>query len=244
MTQVAALLKELKACLKAQGKTYADVAQTLNLSEASIKRMFSEQDISLSRLEAVCVWLGIDISDLVRRMDSAHMHVEQLTHQQEYEITQDLHLVLVTVCVFNQWTLHEIITVFTLTEEECIRKLLKLDKLGLIQLMPGNRIKLLTSQRFRWIENGPFERFFREHIGQEYFDSHFQGERQRLIVLNGTLSRKTGLEFQRRMDRLAAEFITLSREDANMPMPEKEGVTLVLAMRNWDYGLFRHLIRT
>jgi len=243
MAQTNALLHTLKGCLKAQGKTYADVAHTLNLSEASVKRMFSEQQFSLQRLDSVCQMLGMELSDLVKQMEASAERINQLTHAQEFEITQDLLLVLVTVCVFNHWSFTQIIDYFTIEEQECLSRLLKLDKMEIIQLLPENRIKLLVSTDFNWIPNGPFERFFREHIGQEYFSSSFDGERQTLRVLNGTLSKQSAAEFQRKLGRLAQEFSLINSEDSTLPFDERNGITLVMAMRNWDYGLFEHLIR-
>ncbi|MCL4678047.1 MAG: helix-turn-helix domain-containing protein [Alphaproteobacteria bacterium] len=241
--QTALLLQTLKQCLKAQGKTYADVAQTLDLSEASVKRMFSEQHFSLERLDRVCDMLGMEISDLVKQMDASQARIEQLSHRQESEIVQDVSLILVTVCVFNHWTMKNITQYFTLSEEECVLKLLKLDKIGIIELLPQNRIKLLISPNFSWIENGPFERFFREHVGQEYFNSNFHGEHRCLRVLNGALSNASAAEFQRKLLRLAHEFGEIAREESTLPIESRNGVTLVMAMRNWDYGFFDHLVR-
>lgn len=241
--QTALLLETLKHCLKAQAKTYADVAQTLGLSEASVKRMFSEQSFSLERLDKVCGMLGMEISDLVKQMDASQTRIEQLTHNQESEIIQDMSLILVTVCVFNHWTLENITQYFTLSEAECVLKLLKLDRIGIIELLPQNKIKLLISPNFSWIENGPFERFFREHLGQEYFNSSFLGEHRCLRVLNGAISNASAAEFQRKVLRLAREFSEIAREESALPIEKRNGVTLVMAMRNWDYGLFDHLVR-
>lgn len=241
--QTTLLLQTLKQCLKAQGKTYADVADALDLSEASVKRMFSEQQFSLQRLDSVCNMLGLEISDLVKQMDASQAKIEQLTRSQEIEIIQDMELTLVTVCVFNHWSIEDITNYFTLSHEECIGKLLKLDKIGIIELLPHNKVKLLVSPNFSWIEDGPFERFFRDHIGQEYFNSNFKGEYGRLHVLNGSLSQASAAEFQRKFMRLVREFTEVVRENSILPIEDRKGVTLVLAMRNWDYGLFDHLIR-
>ena len=64
--QTAELLKTLKKCLKAKGLNYRDVADALSLSEASIKRLFSDQSFSVSRLEEVCRFLDMTIYDLAR----------------------------------------------------------------------------------------------------------------------------------------------------------------------------------
>ena len=53
MTNRGALVEELKRTLKARGITYARVADGLQLSETSVKRMFSKQDFTLQRLDEV-----------------------------------------------------------------------------------------------------------------------------------------------------------------------------------------------
>lgn len=243
MTQLLPLLSALKHALRAQGKTYVDVAKWLNLSEASVKRMFAQQHMSLERLEIICHSLEMEISDLVHQMEGAQANTTSLTYQQEFEIAQDLELVLVTVCAFNHWSLNDIVDHFTLSESACIKKLLKLEKIGLIDLMPGNRIKLRISKRFHWLENGPFEQFFRQHIGQEFFNHHFKDEQQCLRVANATLPKNIIIHFQKKLDELMKELAALNREYATLPVEQKEGMTMVLAMRDWDYGLFSHLIR-
>ena len=51
MPQTNDLLHTLKKLLKRHNKTYVDVAACLQLSEASVKRLFSEQNMSLQRLD-------------------------------------------------------------------------------------------------------------------------------------------------------------------------------------------------
>ena len=49
MTLRVQLVEALKRVLKAQGLTYANLAERIGMSEASVKRMFSEQSIRLER---------------------------------------------------------------------------------------------------------------------------------------------------------------------------------------------------
>ena len=59
MTNTGALVEELKRTLKARGIPYARVADGLQLSETSVKRMFSKRDFTLQRLDEVrCVPTG------------------------------------------------------------------------------------------------------------------------------------------------------------------------------------------
>ena len=241
MAQTTSLLITLKKALKTHGFTYADVAKHLQLTEASIKRLFSEENISLNRLDQICQMLELEISDLVQLMNEQQKQLHQLTKEQELEITKDVTLLLITVCVLNKWTMPEIIEQYQLSEVDCIQHLIKLDKLQIIELLPGNRIKLKVSPNFSWIENGPIQQFFQRTLGQTYFNSHFTKQDEKLIVLNGMLSNESNAEFQRKLKRLAREFNELNNDDAGLPLDERYGTTVVLALRGWRNGLFDKL---
>lgn len=244
MPQTDSLIETLKTCLKAGRKTYADVARVLHLSEASVKRLFARKDMTLERLDAIAQMLGLEISDIVQKMNDARERIESLTAQQEREITEDLKLMLVLVCMFNHWTLAQITEFYAIGEAECVGKLIRLDQLRLIELMPGNRLRLLVGQNFKWLKNGPIEHFFRKTIGKEFFDRGFEKSGESLQVLNGMLSPASRAEMERKSLKLAREFDELVRQDAGKPFAERHGATFVVAMRNWDYGLFEHMRRS
>ena len=243
MPQTRDLVTPLKAALKAQGKTYADVAVALELTEASVKRIFSQQNFSLERLDRVCLMLGMEISDLVQMMNERRQQLQQLTWGQEQELTGDVTLMLVAVCVLNRWSMDEIVDYYRISEHECIRHLARLDRLKLIELLPKNRIRLLVAPNFSWIENGPIQQFFQKKIGQEFFHTGFNRDDESLIVLNGMLSSQSNAELQRKLRRLAREFDALNNDDAALDLDERRGATLVLALRDWRFGLFKPIIR-
>jgi len=243
MAQISPLLNTLKKALKAHGLTYLKIAEALELSEASVKRLFAEQTISLQRLEQICQLMEIEISDLVQMMNEQQPRLHNLSVEQEKEITQDLILLLVTVSVLNRWTLQNILTFYKLSEAECIQKLAQLDKLKIIELLPKNKIKLLVAPNFSWRENGPIQQFFQEKIAAEYFKTKFKDEDECLIVLNGMLSSQSNGEFQRKLKKLARDFDDINNDDVSLPMEQRNGVTVVMAVRNWRYGLFAPLLR-
>ena len=244
MAQTAQLIDTLKRSLKAHGKTYADTARHLNLSEASVKRLFSERSFSLQRLDQVCQMIEMEISDLVQMMnETSSGRISGLSEAQEREIVGDLELLLVAVCALNRWTVEQIIANFQLTEHQCIHQLARLDRLKMIELLPKNRIKLLVTPNFKWLENGPIQRFFQEKLEAEFFRSRFDQKDELLIVINGMLAASSNAVFQRKMEHLAREFDELNNDDAALPLDERRGATVVLAIRHWKYGLFSRFRR-
>jgi DNA-binding Xre family transcriptional regulator len=242
MAQTSALLDTLKRALKARGKTYVDVADALGLSEASVKRLFSREDFSLERLDKVCQMLEIEISDLVQQMNDEQNQLQQLTAEQEQQLVDDKTLLAVAICSLNRWTMAEIVAFYDMTEGECFQKLAALDRLKLIDLLPGNRIKLRVAPTFRWLPNGPIQTLFQERLGPQFLKGRFNRDDECLIVLNGMLSKESISEFVRKVKRLAREYEVANTDDAALPLGERHGTTVVLAMRGWQYGLF-HPVR-
>jgi len=245
MAQTQQLIDALKRTLKAHGLTYADVAIHLGLSEANIKRLFSRKTFTLERLDQVCQLMGIEISDLIQEMNewAGSTAITGLSLEQEAEIAGDLELLLVTVCVLNRWTLAEIMQRFHISETRGIQHLAKLDRLRLIELLPKNRVKVLVARNFKWQENGPIQRFFLDKIEAEFFASRFDRAEEKLVVINGMLSEGSNRLFQSKLENLARRFDELNDHDAKLPLEQRLGTTVVLAMRPWSYGLFDALRR-
>ena len=241
MAQTTELIEMLKKLLKRHNKTYAEVADCLELSEASVKRLFSEQNLSLQRLDSICALMDLEISDLVREMRTEQEHtISELTHAQEKEIADNLNLMMITVCVLNRWSLKDIVKHYQFSEPQCIRYLAHLDRLHIIELQPGNRIKLLTAPNFKWRENGPIMNLFRAKIESEYFRTNFSKRGEKLIVMNGMLNDTSNQLFQRKMAQLAKEFEAMSKDDSSLEIGDRKGSTLLIGLRDWDYErLFR-----
>ena len=233
----------VKKALKQRGISYAQVAAHLNLSEASVKRLFSQQQFTLQRLEQVCQMMQLQLADLLQLFNEQQQYTEQLSYQQEEELTADLSLLLVAVSVLNRWTLQDILHWYQISEHECIRKLAKLDRLKLIELLPNNKIRLRVAANFSWREGGPIQRFFQQKIAQEFFQARFNSEAESLLVLNGMLSDASNRAFQLKLKRLANDFNDMNQLDASLPLAQRNGVSVVLAMRDWRFGLFKPLLK-
>ncbi len=221
LPQRQALVATLKRALKAHGLGYRDVAETLGLSEASVKRLFSRESLTLERLDAICGLVGLEIADLVRMMDTETRRLTRLSEAQEQELVADPRLLVVAFLVLNGWRFEDILRHYAFTEHELVRHLAHLDRLRLIELLPGNRIRLRVSARFGWRRNGPIQRYFTAHLQQQFLGSGFDQPDERLEFLSGMLSRGSVTELDRRVEQLAALFDELNREDRHLPLDER-----------------------
>ena len=139
----------------------------------------------------------------------------------------------------NNYTFQDILDNYNFSDTDCIRKLAKLDRLRIIELLPNNRIKLLIAPNFKWRPKGPIQQFFQHKIQQDFFTSNFDRDTEQLNVLNGVVSQKSIDSLQKKMQRLIEDFNNLIREDKVLPMDQKMGITMVLAKRHWDYSIFK-----
>jgi transcriptional regulator with XRE-family HTH domain len=243
MSASAALIDTLKRELKAQGVTYAAVAKALGMSEASVKRMFSRKDFTLKRLDQVLEFAGLEFADLARSLDRRDRLVSQLTPQSEKAIVADKRLVLVALRVLHQWPVEKIIRTYSMSEAECVRHLVRLDRLGIIRLLPGNRYRLLLSRTFSWIPDGPFQEFFKAQAQNEYFRSRFDGPDELMLFVTGRLSKSSREAMLVRLRRVANEFADLHNDDTRRPFDECTGMHMLVAIRPWELSKFSDMQR-
>lgn len=233
MARSAVLIDTLKRELKARGITYAAVARALRMSEASVKRMFARREFTLSRLDAICDVAAMEFSELVRLSAPREAVISQLSHEQEKELVANPKLMLVALCTLNHWTYEQILERYALTPPECVKLLARLDRLKFIELLPGNRVRLLVSRAFSWLPDGPIQRLFKEQFQADFFRSRFDRECELMILANGALSRASVAALLDRLRKAAAEFSALRGEDAALPAGERTPITLLVAARPW-----------
>ena len=237
------LITALKAELKAAGITYADLARELGMAESSIKRVFAKADMPLSRIDEVLRVLKMDFADLARKVADAQPLRRELTHEQEAAVVADRKLLLVAICAWSQWTFEQIVATYTLTEAECVKCLLQLDKLGFIELRPLNRYRLKVDKTFRWRSDGPVMDYFRSHVVPDYFSGGFAGDGETLLLVHGEIGVATADAFVERLTRLGQDFAQQHLSDQRLPESKKRAFTLVAGMRSWLFAAFRDLKR-
>jgi transcriptional regulator with XRE-family HTH domain len=237
------LITALKAELKAAGITYADLARELGMAESSIKRVFAKADMPLSRIDEVLRVLKMDFADLARQVADAQPLRRELTHEQEAAVVADRKLLLVAICALSQWTFEQIVATYTLTEAECVKCLLQLDKLGFIELRPLNRYRLKVAKGFRWRPNGPAMQYFRRNVVDDYFSGGFDGEGEMLMLVHGQVGRSLAATFKERLQRVGQDFAQQHLADQKLAPEQKRPYTLVVGMRSWLFAAFRDLKR-
>ena len=244
MAQSKLLVETLKKELKRQNYSYRDVAVVLKLSESSVKRLFSEGGFALDRLDRICEMLGMEVSDLARLAEESMMLTSSLTEEQENELVANPKLMLMAFFLVNRWAYSEIMETYNISETEGIRLLAKLDRMKIIQLLPGNKAKLMISGDFKWIQNGPIQRFYEQRVQPDFLRSTFDKDGEYRVFMPVMLTPGSNTEMLRKLERLAADFHELSVKDQSHPVSELVGTCLLVAMRPFTGGREFDRLRT
>jgi len=237
------IIDVLKQELRVQGIQYKTLAEKLQLSESTIKHMFSTKNFSLKRLDKICEILGMEISDLVAQYEARTPKIEQLSIAHERELVSDAALCLVAYCVVNNWTMQEIMETYALNETDCVRCFAQLDRMKMIELLPENKIKRLISNNFTWHKNGPIEQFFRSEAQERFLSGSFSGDDAARIIKLGDLSDKSILQIIERLENIGELYDELNTEDSKHSFYKRHGASMVLAIRKWEFYAFRKLLR-
>ncbi len=237
------IVRVLRAELRAAGVTYKALAERIGMSESSIKRMFGQKDMALSRLAQMCKAGGIAMEDVLRGAADITPHADTLTLVQEKSLLANPRLLLMAICCLGHWNLEQVLETYSLTEAECIGCLAELDRLGLIELKPLNRYSLRVSNTFHWLADGPVQQYFRDHVVADYFSGHFDGPGETLMCIPARLCLASAQELVQKIRQLAEEVARLHQGDRRLAPAERDGFTLMLGFRSWEFAAFTALRR-
>ena len=241
MSQHVLIVAEIKKTLREKNLTYADVAKKLKLSVPSIKRLFSGGDLSLARIDQICELLQSDLHEILQR-SRERPATNQLTLAQEQQIVSDPALLLMAWLVINRATVAEIAHTYRFSEREVLRYFFKLDQMKVIELQPGNRVRLLVSRHFSWRPGGPVQRYIHQKLLREFVDTHFTGPDDEFFFHGGEVSTQ-GLGELRQVLRTAARQCAEILDRDRTPRDSRHGAAFVLALRPWKYSGFREFER-
>jgi len=242
MSATAVIVRGVKARLRANGMSYRELAEQVGVSEPTIKRDLSRGKFSLERLDKICAVLGVEVADLLQPAERAAL--TQLSEDQEQALVANPKLLLVAYLVVNDWKFAEIVATFRLDENELVNILLKMDRLRIVDFRPPTRMRKLTARNFSWRKDGPVHAYFIRRVIPEFFNARFDGPGDEFRFMAGMLTPASVLRLQSSIQRVVAEFEQLTHEDIRLPLERRDGCTVILATRNWEFSEFSKLRRT
>lgn len=243
MSAATAIVQAIRAALRQRRLTYRQLAAAIGVSEPTVKRDLSRGNFSLSRLDRICEALDLSLIELVQAPEAGIALLTQLSEQQERALVNDPRLLVVTYLIVNDWKWTEITSTFQLDDNALISVLLRLDELGIVDYRPPRRIRKLTARNFAWRKDGPVHEFFLTRVAPEFLRAHFDAASDELRFIGGLLSQSSLAQMKTAVERLAREFDDCARRDARVALEAKNGCSMLVAMREWEFSEFTRLRR-
>jgi DNA-binding Xre family transcriptional regulator len=234
MNDVRRIVDTLKKMLRLRGLTYADLAKRIELSEPSVKRLFSQRSFTLARLAQICDSLEIDFAELARLARGREGETAEMTLAQETALAADARLLAVFYLAISGWTHEEIVAHYQISSVQCTGLLAKLDRLGLIDLMPGNRIRPRLPRSARLRPDGPIRRRHGKRAVEDFLAPQFDRVGGYFAFEFRELSRASFEVLRRKLERLAAEFHELAEIDGQLKPGSRQTIGMALGVRPWS----------
>lgn len=235
------ILAELKHEVVRSGKTYAEIAKKLKISEATVKRIFNSGHCTLETLDALCKLLSFDFFDAAERARKREWQ-EPTFFTAEQEAVLDIDEA--TFCFF--YTLLETRNVdyikknFTYSQAQIESSLDKFASVGLVKVNEDLRITLLVPHTIKWREDGLLQRRYSLGIHQEFFNNNFKSRDAFAAFISVPFSNEASEFLKVRTRELCGDMLSYMGSDTAMA---KDRLWLSVAFRPWYYSLYRKYLR-
>jgi transcriptional regulator with XRE-family HTH domain len=155
------ILAALKAELKARGLRQRDVAEQLGVGLATVKRWLAGDGLTTEHLEDLCALAGVDLLDLIATAaQPLSTLIDRFTPHQEQTLAQNPQLFFIFFSLLNGWPTADCEAELDISAAHMIQLQQQLARLGLIDLRPDGRIRLLATRDITWRKNGPLAKYF------------------------------------------------------------------------------------
>lgn len=244
MNETKRMLDTLKHCLRARGMTYRRLGQTLSLSESSVKRLFSDESFTLSRLERVCSALDMSVADLARMTagGAAGRNVRAqpygLTLEQERTLASNATLLACFYLLLNGHSVAVTEQRLGLTARAMRTFLGKLAAARLVDVDGRRNVRLHARLPIAWRPDGPVRKLYERQVRAEFLQGAFAATNEALTFHSAELSPASVRILLRKIERLGADFADLAALDVQVPSRDKTSVALLLACRPWVFSMF------
>lgn len=225
------LFDKIKAKCKSQGMTYKDLAIGLELSEASIKRIFSKRTCSLDHFHKICELVHIHPQELYLESHSI-INPLKVNSKLETYFLENYSVFLFYRQLSFQPDTNEIKAKNNLSHKAIKYYLNELVKLNLIKIGQKNKIEFLYSQVIELPSQGRLIQKIRKEWMPFMLNKIMESpndNKHMLETFTVSLSNQSAAKFRRKLYELEEEMFAQAERD-KLTMRKDKGVGVIWAM--------------
>jgi transcriptional regulator with XRE-family HTH domain len=171
-----AMLAVLRRHLRREGWTARRIAAEFGIGEATAKRWLAGKGLTLERLERLAALVGVTFGDLSREAERPGSDLAQeLTLAQERALSSDAFLSFLFMTVLGGDPPDEIARDFAIPGAFIDAQLLRLERLALIDRLPGGRVRPRVDRTIVW-RKGPMRALFEAQMKPQFMAMDFAAE--------------------------------------------------------------------
>ncbi len=205
----------LKRALKVRGKTYAQLADDLHVSEPTVKRIFSERDCKFSRLLEIFHALDISATEVFDTAARLEDPLDVLSTANETRFAKHPCVFYFFVLLKHGISSREIKAMYNLQDTDVFLYGQELEKMGLALVSIDHGVRLTSASAFKINPRGPLREIYRSmntsFVDQCYLD--MGNERVKVRTLSRKMLPATGYALHKEIEALFAKVIKLARQD-------------------------------
>lgn len=230
-----ALLHTLRNLVKSSDQTYDSIAKKMDLSADTVKRLLSGKiPISLERVSEICEHIGIDVYELARLSKFGQKDEHPvLTLAQEKMLAEDEATFSVYYLITMGMTFDQMIAQYSYSKEQLTKIALKLEKLGILELHPNNKLKMLVYRKIRWHMNGPLHNKYMVLWATNFAKDVYQSPESFKYFFNFPLAKESKTEVLRKISKLCREIEYLSEMDLNIRNRADTSMNVLIGAHHW-----------
>jgi len=233
--QVEALLRALKQLLRAKGLRYRDIAERLGITERTVKRWLADRGLTMNVVEDLCGVLGMSFIELCEfAKEDLDIRPQQMSREQERLLFSDLQLGLVFQLLLRGWTAQDIRFECGLPEATMVAHLVRLERIKLVQLLPGNKVRLLFGRHIKWHDSGEAGRAFARHLKNLFTAMDYSNPDSIWSSQVFKLSQRSLTELQAKFYTLTTDIQLASEADRRLASADKRWHVILLAAHPFD----------
>ena len=174
------ILEEIKTVLKSKKITYRQLAKGTDISESTLKKVFSGHDCSFSKIFQICSFLEIKLVDIAASIShKKDVHRFMFTLEQEEFFCENLIYYLFFNKIFRDGlSIVEARDFYALSNTKLWSILNKLEEFKLLEVHQDDRIKFLVEGGLRFQKEGPLQELILDKLSQSLVNNFVHGQLQ------------------------------------------------------------------
>lgn len=243
-SQSTALLDALRRQLRRRGLRISDIARECGVADASIKRWLGGRGLTIDRLEQLAGLAGMTLSELAQAGEAPPDHMSrELTLAQEKALRDDELLSFVFIVTLGGEPWQDIVSDFGVPQATVEAALAKLDKLALIDLLPGGRVRPRIVRSIIW-RKAPMRAQFEARMKPQFMTMDFAAPDAIYASEIYKLSERGAAMLAELIEQHRRELQALAEEDRRTSRLQRRWYAVLSAARMLDMsGLRQTLLR-